>query len=306
MDEIYIRQSRLILRILPLIKEYTHFCLKGGTALNFFVQDLPRLSIDIDLTYIPINTRQTALTEITSSMVSLKKKIEERFNNANVTVKKIKDSSIKGLLVKADGISVKIEPNQVLRGTVFDTESRSLTPSVVKLFNAELEFPILSIPDLYGGKICAALDRQHPRDLFDILLMLETVGYSEKIKQALLVYVISHPRPIAEILNPNRLDIKEVYEKEFRNMTVRNVTLEELESIRERLIKTVNSSFTDQDKKFLLSIKRGEPNWDLHPCPNIKNLPAVRWKLENLLKMGKEKKEKAFITLKDVLYANNI
>ncbi|MEA1912144.1 MAG: nucleotidyl transferase AbiEii/AbiGii toxin family protein, partial [Spirochaetota bacterium] len=168
-----------------------------------------------------------------------------------------------------------------------------------------LDFPILSIPDLYGGKICAALDRQHPRDIFDILLMQETIGYTELIKQALLVYIISHPRPISELLNPNLLDIKEVYGKEFQNMTIRNVTVEDLELVRKQLIKRVNSSLTEQDKLFLLSVKRGKPSWDLHPLHRIQDLPAVQWKLKNILKMNTDKNKEALDKLDAVLFEGN-
>lgn len=305
MDKIFLKQSRLLLRILPMIKEYSHFALKGGTALNFFIQDLPRLSVDIDLTYIPINSRQTALREITSSMVSLKKKIEKQYKSAHIVIKRTRDGFIKGLLVNVDAVSIKIEPNHVLRGTVFDIETKSLTSSAEELFEVELDFPILSIPDLYGGKICAALDRQHPRDIFDILLMQETIGYTELIKQALLVYIISHPRPISELLNPNLLDIKEVYGKEFQNMTIRNVTVEDLELVRKQLIKRVNSSLTEQDKLFLLSVKRGKPSWDLHPLHRIQDLPAVQWKLKNILKMNTDKNKEALDKLDAVLFEGN-
>jgi len=302
MNEDYIEQSRLVLRVLPLIKKYPHFCLKGGTALNFFVQDLPRLSVDIDLSYIPINNRITALTDITTSMESLKKDIERRFDKSLVTVKRTRDKYIRGLLVNFEGSSIKIEPNHVIRGTVFEPETRSLTPGAVKYFEEELDFPTLSIPDLYGGKICAALDRQHPRDLFDIMLMQESVGFTLEIKQAFLAYLLSHPRPISEVLNPNRLDFKGIFEKEFKNMTERAVTLKELELAREQIITTINASLTEQDKTFLLSVKSGEPQWELHPCPHIKELPAVRWKFKNIMQMEKSKRVQAFNKLKSFLY----
>jgi predicted nucleotidyltransferase component of viral defense system len=298
----YFEQSRLVLRTLPLIRKYPHFCLKGGTALNFFVQDLPRLSIDIDLTYIPINNRTTALTEITTSMESLEKDIKKLFGKTFITEKRTRDGYIRGLLINVEGSSIKIEPNHVIRGTVFEVETRSLMPGAVKFFEEELDFPILSIPDLYGGKICAALDRQHPRDLFDVMLMQESFGFTEKIKQAFLVYVLSHPRPIVEILNPNKLNLKTIFDKEFRNMTERVVKVEELELIRKQIIKTVIESLTEQDKEFLLSVKSGEPKWELHPCPHIKELPAVRWKLQNIIQMEKTKRLEALSKLKSFLY----
>jgi len=301
MNKDYLEQSRLVLRVLPLIKKYQHFCLKGGTALNFFVQNLPRLSVDIDLAYIPINNRDTALTEITASMESLKRDVERRFAMSRVIAKRT-EGYIRGLLINIDGYSIKVEPNHVIRGTVFAPETRPLVSAAVNLFEAELDFQISPVPDLYGGKICAALDRQHPRDLFDILLMLETDGFTEEIRQAFIVYLLSHPRPILEVLNPSKLDISEAYNKEFRNMTDRIVTLEKLESVREELIKIVITSMTEEDKRFILSFKSGEPQWELHPCPHLRNLPAVGWKLKNIRKMQKPKWEEAFRKLHAFLY----
>ncbi len=67
----------------------------------------------------------------------------------------------------------------------------------------EMEIPVLSFADLYGGKICAALDRQHPRDLFDIKLLSEARGLNEEVSQAFVIYLASHNRPMSELLSPN-------------------------------------------------------------------------------------------------------
>lgn len=300
MNNDYLEQAKLVLRVLPLIKRYEHFCLKGGTALNFFVHELPRLSVDIDLAYIPINNRDTALNEITASMESLKREVERRFSMSRVAAKRT-EGYIRGLLINTGGYSIKVEPNLVIRGTVFKSETRPLVSAAVDLFEAELDFQTSSVPDLYGGKVCAALDRQHPRDLFDIMLMLEAEGFTEEIKQAFIVYLLSHPRPILEVLNPSKLNISDVFEKEFRNMTDRTVTLEELESVREELIGTILTSLTEEDKRFILSFKSGEPQWELHPCPHLKELPAVRWKLTNIKQMKKPKWEEAFSKLRNFL-----
>ena len=69
-DTVFFRQAELLLRVLPFVNEEKIFALKGGTAINFFFRDLPRLSIDIDLTYLPINDRETALTDIEKALHS--------------------------------------------------------------------------------------------------------------------------------------------------------------------------------------------------------------------------------------------
>ena len=62
--EIYRRQAALLIRTLPLVAEETCFALKGGTAINLFIRNMPRLSVDIDLTYLPVQPRAESLTAI--------------------------------------------------------------------------------------------------------------------------------------------------------------------------------------------------------------------------------------------------
>ncbi len=64
-------------------------------------------------------------------------------------------------------------------------------------------------------EICAALDRQHPRDLFDVKLLLDNEGITDKIRTAFIVYLISHNRPMNELLNPTFQDISHQYTSEF-------------------------------------------------------------------------------------------
>ncbi len=64
MRETYFQQVRLLIEVLPLIAREADFALKGGTAINLFVRDLPRLSVDIDLTYLPIADREEPLAAI--------------------------------------------------------------------------------------------------------------------------------------------------------------------------------------------------------------------------------------------------
>ena len=168
-DTVFFKQAELLLRILPLIYKEGVFALKGGTAINFFVRDLPRLSVDIDLTYLPVNDRDFALNEIRSILLLISEEIKRRIPGTGVIPKKIHGTEvIRGLIVDREGVTVKIEPNLVLRGSVYPPEIKSLTKKAQDLFELSLQSSTLSSYDLYAGKICAALDRQHPRDLFDV------------------------------------------------------------------------------------------------------------------------------------------
>lgn len=79
-DRRYEPQVRLLLRCLPEISRHPCFALKGGTAINLFVRDLPRVSVDIDLTYLPLKPRREALQEIDDKLISIKADVEQRKN----------------------------------------------------------------------------------------------------------------------------------------------------------------------------------------------------------------------------------
>ena len=160
---------------------------------------------------------------------------------------------------------------------------------------------LLNFLDLYGGKICAALDRQHPRDLFDIKYLFDNEGITEDLKDSFLVYLISHNRPIAELLAPSPKDISELYDREFSGMTFDEVSLDDLYSSRDALLKQIHSTLNTTDKQFLLSFKSGKPDWTLFAIPDAKKLPAVRWKLENIQKMQAKRRKEAYQKLQMVL-----
>ncbi len=303
----YERQVRILLRVLPLI-EYEHpksgvplFAVKGGTALNFLLWNLPRLSVDIDLAYCPINDRDSAMQDIMASMERLAESARGLLRGASVTLASA--NPVPKVLIKHDGVVVKIEPNATIRGTVYETEFARLQPEVVRRFEMDVEVRRLSTHDLYGGKICAALDRQHPRDLFDVGQLLASTGITEKTRTAFLVYLISHNRPMSELLDPQFQSLANIYEREFQGMTETDVSLEQLEHIRFRLVELLRSSLCAEDKEFLLSVKSGVPAWKLLDVPHAAELPAVRWKLYNIaqLKRNPVKYEEAFAKLRRAL-----
>lgn len=197
-DTAYYRQARLLLRILPVIARYPVFALKGGTAINFFIRDLPRLSVDIDLTYTPFDDRETALAAISDTLQNIEEGIKRLIRPATV-IRKTFEGNVAGLQIRADGSLVKIEPNPVLRGTIYEPQVLSVSPHVQDEFALSVRTQVLAVEDLYGGKICAALDRQHPRDLFDVKLLLDNEGITDPIRRSFIVHLISHDRPLRDI-----------------------------------------------------------------------------------------------------------
>ncbi|HET8924792.1 MAG TPA: nucleotidyl transferase AbiEii/AbiGii toxin family protein [Candidatus Acidoferrum sp.] len=289
-DESYRKQVSLLIKIVPLVAKEPVFALKGGTAINLFLRNMPRLSVDIDLTYLPVKDRASSLTEIDAAMRRIAKEIERGVRGAKVSASTPKgEKTITKLIVRADGAQIKIEVTPVLRGCVYEPTVRSVSPRVEAEFGFA-EMQVVSFPDLYAGKIVAALDRQHPRDLFDARDLLTHEGIDDKLRKAFIVYLISHDRPMAEVLAPPRLDISEEYKRGFEGMINDSVGLDELLKAREVLIAEIVGKMPDHHKRFLISVKRGEPDWALLDLPVAKDLPAVRWKLENLAKLNSEKR----------------
>lgn len=297
----FYKHAELLLKIVPIVNREGVFALKGGTAINFFVRNLPRLSVDIDLVYLPIKERLESLQEISKSVLSIEERILKLIPETR-SQRKISSGSTVGLIVNTGSAIVKIEPNTVIRGTVYKPVEYDLCSRGRELFEMSVKARSLVADELYAGKICAALDRQHPRDLYDIKLLFENEGITDKTRKAFIVYLISHNRPMAELMKPNILDITKFYEQEFVGMTNEQVSLEELGAARERLVLEINKSLTDSEKQFLISFKSLEPNWDLLGIPGVKNLPAVNWKLLNLKKMESGKREEAVLNLEKILF----
>jgi len=303
-EPVYFKQAELMLRILPLIDTENVFAIKGGTAINFFVRDLPRLSVDIDLTYLPVSDRNAALEDISKSLMNISAKIERTFPGVKIVHKKLRDSSfLKGMVVNRDGITVKIEPNLVIRGSIYGPEMKPLSEKAQKVFELTMQIGTLNVAELYGGKICAALDRQHPRDLFDVNMMFKHEGLTDTIRKAFIVYLISHPRPMIELLNPGLNEMRDVYENEFKGMSIEEVDYDELVATRDRLVVLLLKSLKPQEKEFIVSVKSGKPEWGLLELEGIDKLPAVRWKLLNIERMNRTKHEEALNKLRDYLGA---
>jgi hypothetical protein len=227
--------------------------------------------------------------------------IERRIGAKVQKIPLSEDSRMIKLNVNQAGALVKLEVSPVLRGSVFNSEVRAVSSRLADIFGYA-EMKLLSFDDLYAGKLCAALDRQHPRDWYDVKILLENEGITDSLKRAFLVYLISHNRPIAELLDPNLIDMSEAYHAEFEGMLLNPVSLAELERVRVEAIAQIRAQLTDKDKQFLLSVKSKDPDWSYLGLPHIGELPAVRWKLRNLARMDAAKQQDTQEKLAKVLY----
>lgn len=301
MDAAYLAQVRLLLRYLPALASADCFALKGGTAINLFVRNLPRLSVDIDLAFLPLSPRESALVEIRHALTQMATHARRLVPGLRV-IEAGGAESPKQIAATGEA-RIKVEPNPVLRGTVFPTETRRLTAAAESLFEMSVSAPVVSYADLYAGKLCAALDRQHPRDWFDLRLLLNAEGLDDTLRQAFVVYLAGHHRPMAELLKPRAKPLRETYERAFAGMAREPVSLEELESIQAKLPGLLRSGLSENERRFLLSILLGEPEWSRLPIPHLAELPALRWKLVNVekLKRSPAKHRAAVAALRAVL-----
>ena len=277
-SETYKKQVRLLLDVLPEIAKEHSLALHGGTAINLFVRDMPRLSVDVDLTYVPFDDRSTSLKNISEALEKCKERFKKILPAATIQHK----TDEAKLIVSNHGVIVKIEVNTVNRGILSDPIKLNLCKKAQNEFDAFCSIGVVPFGQLFGGKIVAAFDRQHPRDLFDVKYLLQKEGFTEDIKTGFLLLLICSERPIYEVLFPHFLDQRSAMENQFSGMSNEVFTYEEYENVRAEMIKVVHQKLTTTDKDFLLSVKSLNPDWSKY---NFEIFPAVNWKLQNLQKL---------------------
>lgn len=199
MNQQYVDTVRLLLTIAPAVFRSPRFALKGGTALNLFAHDMPRLSVDIDVVFTDHTlNREDALRAIAADLKAAKSAISAMGFRAHLPTAK-GGENVK-LLAEGNGQQIKVEVNFVLRGTVLPVTRRPLVLRAQELFTTDITLPVLDLPELYGGKLVAAMDRQHPRDMFDVLHMLEHFGWQPPSVDCFVAYLAGHNRPVHEAL----------------------------------------------------------------------------------------------------------
>ncbi|MDA7853156.1 nucleotidyl transferase AbiEii/AbiGii toxin family protein [Porticoccaceae bacterium] len=301
-SEVYRNQVNLLVRTLPHVAEEDCFALKGGTAINLFVRDLPRLSVDIDLTYLPIEDRETSLIAIGDALRRIGERITTADNSIRVTESAPASQAPANKLVirSRERVQIKVEVTPVLRGCVYQPVMMEVSEKTQAQFGFA-EMNVLSFSDLFAGKIMAALDRQHPRDLFDVSQLLNNEGISDEMRTALIIYLISHDKPPHSSLAPSLKDISQDYEQNFVGMTADEVSLDTLTNARENLIEDVVNNMPQIHKDFLCSFYKREPQWDLLAIDGAQDLPAVRWREQNLDRSGSGTKEDILKKLEEVI-----
>ena len=290
MNREHLETARLLIQVAPLVFVNDQFGLKGGTAINLFLRDMPRLSVDLDLVFTDHTVgRREAISQINTAVRDAADRLRAR--RLEVYVPGAGSDGETKLMVRSGAAEVKVEINTVMRGTVHRVRRANLTPLARDTLLADIEIPVLASEDVYGGKLVAALDRQHPRDLFDVMELFKHEGITPGIRRAFVVYLASHNRPVHEVLFPELRDIQMDYERNFKGMTSQPTELAELLETRDRMINELHAGLDADERRFLLSLVRAQPEWELLGIPHVSELPAVRWKLQNLARLQRERAE---------------
>ena len=298
MKDRYRKQVALLIRIMPSVYRIQEFAVHGGTAINLFHKNMPRYSIDIDLTYIPIKDRAISLAEINQKLLDVKKSVEKTIPGITVRHK----PEVWKLMCTLGEATVKIEVNGTKRGIIGRTEDMPLCEKKKKEFSMGCKARTVSFSQLYGGKIAAALSRQHPRDLFDCKYM-DIQSFNE-VKDGFIFCLLGSDKPIVESLRPNEINQTEALENQFMGMTNIPFGYDDYVEARKRLIEMVNGNLTQADKEFLLSFENGQPDWGKCCAGDLSSFPSVQWKLLNIAKLkgsNPRKFEQGIEKLNDVL-----
>ena len=281
-DRRYTDRVQLLIEILPVLAQEPRFALKGGTAINLFEHDLPRLSVDIDLAWLPVHNYAEDAKLIAEALGRLADVLRARPLLLQVHTSAGEGGAVTRLVISRGRARVQIETTPVMRGTVHPVRGMVVRPRVEEAFGFA-EVQVLDFADLYAGKLAAALSRQHPRDLFDVGLLLKDERADEVLWHTFLVYLTCSPKPAWEMLAPRvPADFEATFEAHFKGMTSEPISVATLLESRERLLARVAHWLDDPSRAFLQSVEDERPDFNLIGLAHAAELPGVRRKLNNL------------------------
>ncbi|MCG8502910.1 MAG: nucleotidyl transferase AbiEii/AbiGii toxin family protein [Firmicutes bacterium] len=272
----------------PILKD--SLALKGGTAINLTIFNLPRLSVDIDMDYLITNNREEMLEsrEVINSAI-------DRYmlsQGYSINPKKKNPHSLDSWVYDYQGASgnkdnIKIEINYSLRSHVLGAEER---PIITEHFSSEYKVKSLAPLEIYGSKFNVLLNRAAARDLYDVRNMIRYGIFDESQEEMLKKCVIFYAAISAKEVN------KTFDTKGIDSITKRKIKTDlypviktkddfELESAK-KLVKEYISNLmvlTKEEKEFLDRFERGEyiPELlfeDKEILERIKNHPMALWK----------------------------
>jgi len=280
----FVDTVRLLLEVLPSVFAGNNLALKGGTAINLYLDEMPRLSVDIDAVFVPLGLTREEATQAIGHEIA---RIRTVAISAGLGTRKSasSDSDESQLFVYSKTSQVKIEINTVFRGSLLAPERHSLHLAASEIFGLDVPASVLNSDEVYAGKMLAALDRQHPRDLFDIWRLYQRGPISPSVLRAFVVYLCGHSRPPHEILGDSFKAIDERSRVSLVGMVRHDVPSQSvLAGMPSQLRADILQGLSASDREFLKLFFSGTPNWALIQFGSAHKLPALNWKLLNIAK----------------------
>jgi len=301
-DRRYLDRVGLLVQVLPMLDSEPRFALKGGTAINLFEHDMPRLSVDIDLTWLPVQDYRLDAAQIGEALHALAGRLASPPLRLQVRPSAAEGADTVNRLILSRGrTQIKIETTPVMRGVVHAVRRMDLRPGVERRFGSA-QVQVLHFADLYAGKLAAALSRQHPRDWFDVGLLLESGRLDEQLWRTFMVYLAVSPKPAAEMLAPGEpAEFAEVFERQFRGMSAEPVTADALLRTRSQMLERIPALMDSAARNFLISLEYETPDFSLIGLPQAADLPGVRRKLQNMARRSAAKRKSDYCQLAETL-----
>lgn len=278
------------IRSIPFL--FDNLALKGGTAINLTIFDLPRLSVDIDLDYTNNVSKEEMMEtrkKINTLLVDYLEKNEYRLDRERRTHHAL--DSIKAYYKNAGGNtdSIKIEINYILRAHVYD-------PIIIKSKNygliKDIEIRTLDPIEIYGSKLVALMSRSTPRDLYDFFYMINSKRFNEeeiqKIKKCAVFYrAISNEDGNFTFDLSNLESITQNDIKRFLIPVINTKDFFSLSEAKQKITDYFNNYFLldEQEQEFLFQFNEKKYMPELIYCgeelKNIKDHPMAKWKMRN-------------------------
>ena len=149
MKDQFARQVRLLAKVLPYVAREENFSLKGGSAINYFHRDFPRLSVDIDLTWLPLGERAESLSAIDATLSRIGSSIQAGITGTKVYFDPARRPATR-LRVFQGETDIKIETSPVQRGIVHQVQFRMATDRAKALFG-NTKVQVVSFEEMYAG-----------------------------------------------------------------------------------------------------------------------------------------------------------
>ena len=286
-----------VLRLLEILNEiFAHpvlnkfYALKGGTALNLFYFNIPRLSVDIDLNYQGLDR-----SEMLENKKEHEKIFQKLFQEKGYTVKRMPEEHAGGKWrlnyknIMGQDQNLEVDLAYMLRVPLMPTEIRSSNDFCG--FKAQ-NIRVLNIHELAAGKFCALLSRCKPRDLFDAHLLLHNISWNkQKLRECFTTYAAFNKDDFSQIeaLGDMKFDLSQFKAQLIATLPAGSITLSPEEYLnklisecREKL--DIILPFSDSEKNFLKEVNF---TGNIYPemvsedesmQMNIRNQPMLAWK----------------------------